>query len=134
MKKYANLVTLVKSFPTSIVSRKNGVKTISCLKCKEDVNYGGWSDHCLRRHPVQGSDAEERSKDDDDIKRKNDDTDRPGHHCAGVGDAVSTQKEPKDGYRKKEAESAAPGRRKKASSGDQRKQKPKKARVAPEGE
>ena len=85
----------------------------------------------LEAPPVQGSDAEERSKDDDDNKRKDDDTDRPGHHCAGVGDAVSTQKKPKDGYRKKEAKEAAPGRRKKASSGDQGTQKQKKARVAP---
>ena len=97
---------------------KGGVKKIWCLKCKEDVNYGGWSDHCLRRHPVQGPDAEERSKDDDDNKRKDDDTDQPkgsdaGHLCAGVGDAVSTQKKPKDGYRKKEAKETAPGRRKK---------------------
>ena len=88
----------------------------------------------MRRHPVQGSDAEERSKDDDDNKRKDDDTDQPkgsdaGHLCAGVGDAVSTQK-PKDGYTKTEAKEAAPGRRKKASSGDQGTQKQKKARVA----
>ena len=93
--------------------------------------YGGWSDHCSRRHSVKGSDAEERSKDDDFNKRKDDDTDRPGHHCAGVGDAVSTQKEPKHGYRKKEASRAAPGRCQKASSGDWGTQKTKKARVAP---
>ena len=110
---------------------KDGVPTIWCLKCKEDVNYGGWSDHCKRRHPVQGSDADELGKVDDDSERKDDDTDRPGHHAAGVGDAVSTRKEPKDGYRKKEAEGAAPGRRQKASSGDQGTQKAKKARVAP---
>ena len=82
---------------------KDGVPTIWCLKYKEDVNYGGWSGHCSRRHPAQGSDAEERSKNDDDNKRKADDTDQPegsdaGHLCAGVGDAVSTQKKPpKDG-------------------------------------
>ena len=118
------------------VYMKDGVPKIWCLKCKEDVNYGGWSGHCSRRHPVQGSDdAEERNKDNDDNKRKDDDTDQPkgsdaGHLCAGVGDAVSTQK-PKDGYQKKEAESAAPRRRKKASSGDQGTQKQKTARVAP---
>ena len=66
------------------------------------------------------------------------DTDQPegsdaGHLCAGVGDAVSTQKEPKDGYSKKEAKGAAPGRRKKASSGEQGTQKAKKAKVAPKG-
>ena len=66
---------------------------------------------------VQGSDAEEHSNDDDGNKRKDDDADRPGQHCARVGD-VSTQKKHKDGYRKKEAESAAPGRRKKDASGD----------------
>ena len=113
---------------------KDGVPTIWCLKCKEDVNYGGWSHHCSRRHPVQGSDAEEHNNDDDDgNKRKDDDADRPGHLCAGVRDVVSTQKKHKDGYRQKEAESAAPGRRKKASSGDQGTQKQKKARVAPKG-
>ena len=69
--------------------------------------------------------------DDDENERKDHDTDRPGHLCAGVGDAVSTQKKPKDGYRKKEAKEAAPGRRKKASAGDQGTQKQKKARVAP---
>ena len=80
------------------------------------------------------SDADELGKvDEDDSERKYDDTDRPGHLCAGVGDVVSTQKKHKDGYRKKEAESAAPGRRKKASSGDQETQKQKKARVAPKG-
>ena len=105
------------------VYMKDGVPKIWCLKCKEDVNYGGWSAHCSRRHPVQGSDAEEHSNDDDGNKRKDDDTDQPQgsdaeHLSAGVGDVVSTQKKHKDGYRKKEAESAAPGRRKKASSGD----------------
>ena len=56
-----------------------------------------------------------------------------GHLCAGVGDAVPTQKEPKDGYSKKEAKGAAAGRRKKASSGEQGTQKAKKAKVAPKG-
>ena len=115
------------------VYMKDGVPKIWCLKCKEDVNYGGWSAHCSRRHPVQGSDAEEHNNDDDGNKRKADDADRPGHLCAGVRDVVSTQKKHKDGYRQKEAESAAPGRRKKASSGDQGTQKQKKARVAPKG-
>ena len=120
------------------VYMKDGVPKIWCLKCKEDVNYGGWSGHCSRRHPVQGSDDEERSKDDDDNKRKDDDTDQPqgsdaGHLCAGVGDAVSTQKEPKDGYSKKEAKGAAPGRRKKASSGEHGTQKATKVKVAPRG-
>ena len=41
------------------------------------------------------------------------------------------QKEPKLGYRKKEAGRAAPGRWQKASSGDEGTQKAKKARVAP---
>ena len=45
----------------------------------------------------------------------------------------ATQKKHKDGYQKKEAESAAPGRRKKASSGNQGTQKQKRARVAPKG-
>ena len=40
------------------------------------------------------------------------------------------QKEPKLGYRKKEAGRAAPGRWQKASSGDEGTQKAKKARVA----
>ena len=80
------------------------------------------------------SDVDELGKvDEDDSERKYDDTDRPGHLCAGVGDAVSTQKEPKDGYSKKEAKRAAPGRRKNASSGEQGTQKAKKARVAPKG-
>ena len=43
--------------------------------------------------------------------------------CAGISDAVSTQKE---------AKAAAPGRRK-ATSGDKGAQKAKKARVAPKG-
>ena len=47
------------------------------------------------------------------------------------GDAVSTQKEPKDGYRKKEAKGATPGRREKASSGDPGDTEIKKARVPP---
>ena len=78
----------------------------------------------LEAPPVQGSDAEERSKDDDDNKRKDDDTDQPqgsdaGHLCAGVGDAVSTQKNPTGCYGKKEAKETASGRRQTASSGDQ---------------
>ena len=103
---------------------KDGVPTIWCLKYKEDVNYGGWSVQCSRRHPVQRSDAEEHRNDDDDgNKRKDDGTDQPqssdaGHLCAGVDDVVSTQKQHTDCYRKKEAESAAPGRRKQASPGD----------------
>ena len=84
---------------------------IWCLKYKEDVHHIGWSDHCSRRHPVNGS--------DDADERKDDDADRPGHRTAGVGDAVSTRKKPKHGYGKKEAEGAAPKRRPKNSSGDQ---------------
>ena len=76
-------------------------------------------------------DAEEHCKNDDGNERKDDATDRLGHHAAMVGDAVSTQKEPKHGYRKKEASRAAPGRCQKASSGDWGTQKTKKARVAP---
>ena len=86
---------------------------------------------------VQGPDVDEIGKVDDDTKRKDDDTDKPqgsdaGHLSAGVGDAVSTRKEPKDGYSKKEKR-AAPGRRKNASSGEQGTQKAKKAKVAPKG-
>ena len=117
---------------------KGGVKKIWCLKCKEDANYCGSRHHPeklinSRHHPEKGSDAYELGKVDDDSERKDDDTDRRGHLCAGVGDAVSTRKEPKDGYRKKEAEGAAPGRRQKASSGDKGPQKANKARVAPKG-
>ena len=97
---------------------KGGVKKIWCLKCKEDANYRGRSVPRSRHHPEKGSDAYELGKVDDDSERKDDDTDRRGHLCAGVGDAVSTRKEPKDGYRKKEAKGSTPGRREKASSGD----------------
>ena len=103
-----------------------------CLKCKEGANYGGWSAHCSKHHPLQGSDVDELGEvddDEDDGERKDDDTDQPrgsdaGLLCAGIGDAVSTQKE---------AKTAAPGRRKKATSGDKGAQKAKKARVAPKG-
>ena len=44
---------------------------------------------------------------------------------------LSTQKKLTDGYRKKEAKGAAPGRRQTASSGDEGTQKTKKAIVAP---
>ena len=82
-------------------------------------------------HPLQGSDVDELGKvdDDDDGERKDDDTDQPrgsdtGLLCAGIGDAVSTQKE---------AKTAAPGRRQKATSGDKGAQKAKETRVAPKG-
>ena len=83
-------------------------------------------------HPLQGSDVDELGKvddDDDDGERKDDDTDQPkgsdaGLLCAGIGDAVSTQKE---------AKTAAPGHRQKAISGDKGAQKAKKAKVAPKG-
>ena len=94
---------------------KDGVPTIWCLKYKEDVNYGGWSHHCSRRHPVQGSDGEEHNNDDAGNKRKDDDADRPGHHCAGVGDVVSTHAEaqgwlPKERGRKCRARTPQKGR------------------------
>ena len=65
----------------------------------------------------------------DDGARKDDATGQPkgsdaGLLSAGISDAVSTQKE---------AKTAAPGRRQKASSGDKGAQKAKKARVAPKG-
>ena len=106
---------------------KGGVKKIWCLKCKEDANYRGRSVHRSRHHLVKGSDADELGKVDDDSERKDDDIDRPGHLCAGVGDAVSRQKEPKDGYRKK-AKGTAPGRRQKDSSRDQGTRKAKKGK------
>ena len=79
---------------------------------------------------MQGSDVDELGKvvADDDGARKDDDTGQlkcsdAGLLCAGISDAVSTQKE---------AKAAAPGRRK-ATSGDKGAQKAKKARVAPKG-
>ena len=54
--------------------------------------------------------------------QKDEGADRPGHRAAGAGDAVS---------RKEEAKRAVPGRRQKATSGDQGTQNTKKARVAP---
>ena len=90
------------------------------------------SAQCSKHHRVQGSDVNELGTvddEDDDGERKHDDTDQSkgsdaGHICAGVGDAVSTQKE---------AKTAAPGRRQKATSGDKGAQRAKKARVAPKG-
>ena len=105
-----------------------GVKKVWCLKCKEGFNYSNLSAHCSKRHPVQGSDVDELGKvvADDDGARKDDDTGQlkcsdAGLLCAGISDAVSTQKE---------AKAAAPGRRQKATSGDNG---AKKARVAPKG-
>ena len=107
-----------------------GAKKVWCLKCKKGINYSGWSTHCSEHHPVQGSDVDKLGKvdDDDDGVRKDDDTGQlkcsdAGLLCAGISDAVSTQKE---------AKAAAPGRRK-ATSGDKGAQKAKKARVAPKG-
>ena len=102
-----------------------------CLKWNQGANYGGWSAHCSKHHPLQGSDVDELGKvddEDDDGERKDDDTGQPkgsdaGLLRAGISDAVSTQKE---------AKAAAPGRRK-ATSGDKGAQKAKKARVAPKG-
>ena len=85
------------------------MKKIWCLKCKEDVNYTGWSDHCSRHHPV--------NDDADGDNRGDDGTDRPGRRAAGVGD-VSKEKKPKDGCGKMETKGAAPKRRQKDSSGD----------------
>ena len=87
------------------------MKQVWCLKCKEDVNYTAWSDHCDRRHNEQNKDGD--GKDD------------------GKGDAKPKDGKPKDGKGKKEAKAAAPGRRQKALSGDKGTQKTKKASVAP---
>ena len=83
---------------------------IWCLKCKEDVNYTGWSDHCSRHHPV--------NNDADGNNRGDDDTDRPGRRAAGVGDVLLKEKKPKGGCGKKAAIGAAPKRHQKDSSGD----------------
>ena len=81
------------------ISVKNTVKKIWCLKCKEDVNYTGWSDHCKKHHPVNGTgDVGDHSKEDD-----------------GKADV---QKKPKGGHGKKEAAGAASKRCRKDSSGD----------------
>ena len=79
-------------------------------------------------HPARGSCPGQGGKrkcgtpsDDDTGQLKCSDA---GLLCAGISDAVSTQKE---------AEAAAPGHRQKATSGDNEAQKAKKARVAPKG-
>ena len=73
-------------------------------------------------HPVDGPATE-----------KDEGADRPGHRAAGVGDAVSTQKQPKQGCGNKEAKSAAQQRRQKDSVGSKGKPNVKKAdtKVAP---
>ena len=87
---------------------KNGVKKVWCLKCKEDVNYSAWSDHCSRRHPANGSGGVgEQSKDNDGKDVKDAD-----------GNTVSKRKKPGDGNGRKEAKAAAPKRCRKDSSGD----------------
>ena len=80
---------------------------------------------------MQSSDVDKLGKvdDDDDGVRKDDDTGQlkcsdAGLLCAGISDAVSTQKE---------AKAAAPGHRQKATSGDKGAQKGKETRVAPKG-
>ena len=93
------------------ISFVEGVKKIWCLKCKEPVNYTGWSNHCTEKHPVDGQ-----------AIAKDEGADRPERQAAGAGGAAS---------RKKEAKGAAPGRRQKALSGDKGTQNPKKASVAP---
>ena len=86
-------------------SRRELFKKVWCLKCKEDVNYSTWSDHCARRHPANGSgDGGEQRKDDDGKD--------------GDGNTVSKRKKPGDGNGKKEAKAAAPKRGRKDSSGD----------------
>ena len=82
-----------------------------CLKCKEPVNYTGWSDHWTKKHPVDGPAIE-----------KDEGADRPGRRTVEAGGAAS---------RKEAAKTAAPGRRQKAPSGDKGTQKTKKASVAP---
>ena len=108
------------------------MKKVWCLKCKEGFNYTNWSAHCSKHHPLQSSDVDELGKVDDednDGEQKDDDTGQPkgsdaGPLCAGISDAVSTQKK---------AKTAAPGHRQKAASGDNGAQKAKKARGAPKG-
>ena len=93
------------------ISFVKGVRKIWCLKCKEPVNYTGWSNHCMEKHPVNGQ-----------AIAKDESADRPERQAAGAGGAAS---------RKKEAKGAAPGRRQKALSGDKGTQNTKKASVAP---
>ena len=71
----------------------------------------------LSNHPVKNDDG-------DDVDA---DADQPGQRAAGVGDAVSTQKQPKKGCGIKEANSAAQKRRLKGSVGSQGKPDAKRA-------
>ena len=94
------------------VFMKNGVKKIWCLKCKEDVNYGGWSDHCSRHHPVQGQMLRNTAKmmmvaNGKMMTLIGPDIMQPGSVI--LYQVLSTQKKLTDGYRKKEAKGAAPG-------------------------
>ena len=57
-----------------------------------------------------------------ELSNEDEGADRPGRRAAGAGGAAS---------RKEAAKTAAPGRRQKASSGDQGTQRAKKARVTP---
>ena len=70
-----------------------------------------WSDHCTKKHPVDGPAIE-----------NDEGADRPGRRTVEAGDAAS---------RKEAAKTAAPGHRQKAPSGDKGTQKTKKASVAP---
>ena len=70
------------------ISVINGVKQILWLKHKENVNYTGLSDHCARKHPVDGPATE-----------KDEGADRPGHRAAGAGSAVAKEGGQKSGAR-----------------------------------
>ena len=60
------------------ISVINGVRKILCLKCKMNVNYSGWSNHCTEKHPVDGPATE-----------NDEGADRPGRRAAGAGGAAS---------------------------------------------
>ena len=81
-------------------------KKVYCKKCKHDVSYVGWGQHCSQHHPEKDPNTVADQRRDcndanDDSGRKDDGGDQTADVQPEIAAAVSKHKEPKKSYGQK---------------------------------
>ena len=88
------------------ITFKKGKKKVYCIKCKHEVSYVGWGQHCSQHHPEKdpntvADQCRDSNDANDDSGRKDDGGDQTDDVQPEIADVASTDKEPTRRYGQK---------------------------------